>query len=525
MSDATGIDLRLVPSAVAAWLAAAAGTRLVPPGPAAVAAAALLVAGAVLLGLARAPHPAGVRPGRVLGPARGAPLGPARGAALGAAFGAAGLALVVAAATLGSAAADGAVRAADPATAAAHEEAVVTIEGRVTTPAVAVPAPWEHGPASRVRTVVVVAAVTVRGSREPSRVAVEVTGGPAWRDVVPGARVVVTGRLRATPDRAQPAAMVAGEPRTVAEAPALARRAGQVRAGLRDVTAELAPDVRGLLPGLAVGDTGQLAADLDEAMTRAGLAHLTAVSGGHVAAIGAAVLALAGLLRLPRPARAALLLVSGGAFLLVAQPGASVARAAVMGCVAIAGLALGRRSSPVPALAAAVVGLLVVDPWWATSYGFVLSVVATAAIALLGVPAAACLAVGGPRSVVAAITVPLAAQSACGPVLVLLDPSVSLWAVPANVAAAPVVLPATLGGLVAALLQPAWPEAAQVVAHVAAVPTAWIAGVARVAAALPGSSLPWASGPAGFVACAALTAAAWLAAAGVARTVQTRRRG
>jgi competence protein ComEC len=502
-----GLDLRLVPSALAAWTAAAAGTRLLTPEEGAAATVGLLVCGGAAL----------VAAGR----ARWHRAGP--GGDPGSAVAAVALALWAAAAALGSATADGVVRAQDPLVAAAREEAVVTVEGRVASPPLARATPWAHGEADRVTTALTVAAVTVRGHRLPCRVTVDVSADASWAALVPGEVVSTTGRLRATPDRPSPAPIAAGEPRALAPAPGPQRGAARVRAGLRDATDDLPADDRGLLPGLAVGDTGRLDAGLDAAMTGAGLSHLTAVSGGHVAVLGTAVLAVAGLVRLGRTGRVVALVTVGAGFLLLAQPGPSVARAAVMGVVGITGLALGRRSASVPALAAAVVVLLVADPWWATSYGFALSVAATAAIAILGVPAAGAFPPGWRRSVLAAVTVPLAAQSACGPLLVLLDPTVSVWAVAANALVAPAVLPATVGGLVAALVSLVSPPVARAVAEAAALPTGWVAGVARACAALPGSGLPWASGPAGALASASLTAAAWLAGYGAVRVLRTRR--
>jgi competence protein ComEC len=200
-------------------------------------------------------------------------------------------------------------------------------------------------------------------------------------------------------------------------------------------------------------------------------------------------------------------------FAVLVGAGPSVLRAVATGAVVAVGLGLGRRARPLPALAAVVIGLLVVDPWATGALGFQLSVVATAAIVLLATPAA--VALGGDRwlarRLLPVLTVPLAAQSAVGPVLVLADPAVSWWAVPANVAVAPAVVPATLAGLVATVLAPVLPGVAVLVGRVAAVPTGWIAVVARTTAALPGASTPWTPGPAGAVGLAALVAAAWLA--------------
>ncbi|MEN9620640.1 MAG: hypothetical protein RL499_833, partial [Actinomycetota bacterium] len=110
--------------------------------------------------------------------------------------------------------------------------------------------------------------------------------------------------------------------------------------------------------------------------------------------------------------------------------------------------------------------------------------------------------------------VPLAAQLACQPVLILLSPHVPLTGIIANVLAAPAAPVATIVGMVACLLAPVIPPLATLVAGIAWLPAAWIAGVARVCADLPGAVLPWPEGALGALLLALLTAAG-LVAAGV----------
>ena len=54
-----------------------------------------------------------------------------------------------------------------------------------------------------------------------------------------------------------------------------------------------------------------------------------------------------------------------------------------MGAIAFLALGTGRSRRSLAALAAAVLGLLLVDPWLARSYGFALSVLATGGLVLL----------------------------------------------------------------------------------------------------------------------------------------------
>ncbi|MDX2026548.1 ComEC/Rec2 family competence protein, partial [Microcella sp.] len=119
-----------------------------------------------------------------------------------------------------------------------------------------------------------------------------------------------------------------------------------------------------------------------------------------------------------------------------------------------------------------------------------------------------------PAPLALAIAVPLAAQLACQPVLILLAPQVPLVGVIANVLAAPAAPVATIVGMIACLLAPIVPPLATVVAGIAWLPAAWIAGVARVCADLPGAVVPWPEGALGAVLLAVLTVAV-LVAAGV----------
>jgi competence protein ComEC len=166
-----------------------------------------------------------------------------------------------------------------------------------------------------------------------------------------------------------------------------------------------------------------------------------------------------------------------------------VLRAAVMGAVVVIGGLVGRRAQPLPALAAAVLGLIVVDPFLARTPGFAMSVLATAAIVLAARPVAARLGRVMPRPVAVALAVPTVAQIACTPVLVVAFGQIGVWAVPANVVAGVAVAPATVVGVLCAVSAVPLPGIASALAWIAAVPAAWLAGVARVFAALPGAGL------------------------------------
>nr|WP_276610866.1 ComEC/Rec2 family competence protein [Kineococcus siccus] len=274
---------------------------------------------------------------------------------------------------------------------------------------------------------------------------------------------------------------------------------------MRAACAGLPADARGLLPGLVVGDTSLLPPDLEAAMRAVGLTHLTAVSGSNTTLVVGALVALAGWLGAGRRTRLVLAGAGLAGFVVLARPEPSVLRAAVMGGIGLVGVFAGRPSRGAPVLFGAVVVLLVVDPWLSRQYGFVLSVLATLALLLLARPWAERLVrAGWPRWAAFAVAVPTAAQAVCGPVVALLQPSVNLLAVPANVVVAPAVAPATVLGLTATVVAVPWPGAASVLVWPAGLAAQWIALVARSAASLP-TSVPLPSGVRGAALLAGLT--------------------
>jgi competence protein ComEC len=238
----------------------------------------------------------------------------------------------------------------------------------------------------------------------------------------------------------------------------------------------------------------------------AGLTHITAVSGANVAIAAGSVLWVSTALGARRQARLVLAAAMVAAFVVVARPQPSVLRAAVMGGLGLAGLVVARRPRGPAVLSASVVVLLAVDPWLSRSAGFALSCTATGALLLLAPVWARQWARRLPAPLAAALAVPAAAQAACGPLVILLQPTVSVVAVPANLLAEPAVAPATVAGVLAALLGVVWPAAAHVAAWCGSLATGWVALVAHRAAQAPGAALPWPAGVPGALLLAVLTA-------------------
>lgn len=281
--------------------------------------------------------------------------------------------------------------------------------------------------------------------------------------------------------------------------------ADSVRSDFRSVTAELPGDGGRLLPGLAVGDTSAVGDELDEAMEASSLSHLTAVSGSNCAVLVALVMLVGGALGVPRLARLLLAAVLLLVFLALVTPEPSIVRASVMALVVLAHLAAGRPVSGLPVVSLAVTGLLVADPWLARDLGFALSVLATAGLVLLAAPLADAFARVVPRPLAAVLAVPVAAQLACQPVLLLLDPRVAAHGVVANVLAEPAAPLATVGGLVVCATASWAPGFAELVARAAWVPATWIGAVARSVASWPFARVEWPGGATGVLLLSGLT--------------------
>ncbi|WP_235014790.1 ComEC/Rec2 family competence protein [Microbacterium sp. SLBN-154] len=359
----------------------------------------------------------------------------------------------------------------------------------------------------------------------PGTVTVGIVIADADRDVLPeldvGARVRLTA-VASQPypgDRATLVLRARGQPVILRPPTGLLAVASELRSGLVAAVNGLPDPGRTLIPGLAVGDTRLVTADLETAMTASSLSHLTAVSGANCALVVGVAYVLAAALGLRRGARTIVSLIALSGFVVLVTPEPSVVRAGVMAAVAMLAVILGRSGIGLAVLSLAVVTLLALDPWLSTSLGFALSAVATGSLLVLAPPLAVGLSRALPGSLALILSVPIAAQIACGPLLVLIQPTVPLYGVIANVLAAPAAPVATIIGLLACL-SPMIPLVQSGLTALAWVPAAWIAAIAETASALPGSQSPWMGGLGGLLTLAAAGGAVWVLVA-----IRPRRRG
>ncbi|MGG7508163.1 ComEC/Rec2 family competence protein [Plantibacter sp. YIM 135249] len=306
-----------------------------------------------------------------------------------------------------------------------------------------------------------------------------------------------TLRWNAWEDTSAALAFARSEPVRTETASAGIAWASFLRTGFSIVSESLPGDGGALLPGLALGDTSRVGSELDDAMKASSLSHLTAVSGANCAIIVWLVLAAAARCGLPLAARTVVALVALGGFVVLVTPQPSVQRAAFMAAVVLVAGGIGRPARGIAALSLAVIVLLATDPWLSREIGFALSVLATLGLIVVARPLSMALGRVMPMWLATLIAVPLAAQLACQPVLLLLDPTLALGGVAANLLAGPAAAPGTVIGLIACIAAAAWPQLGLVVAWIAWVPSAWIAAIAHWFAGVPGARVPWVEGPMG----------------------------
>lgn len=296
--------------------------------------------------------------------------------------------------------------------------------------------------------------------------------GP-FSEFLPSERFRATGKLLPSKESRVAALFVTWERFTViSEANSWQQEMGDIRSGLREVSRD-AP----LIPGMVLGDTALQSPEFSDAMRRAGLTHLTAVSGANFAIVSSFVLWL---MQFPVRNLRIRLLVTGMiliAFIGLVRPSPSVLRAAAMAAVVIFAKSHFQRSDSIPSLGFAIAIVIIADPWQARDPGFALSVLATAGLLLIAPKLANLKNLKIPNF----LAEPIAATALCTPIIVGLSGYLSITSIFANVLAAPLVAPVTILGFIAALVPPLAPS----LIAIAEIPADLIARIAYFAASYP----------------------------------------
>jgi competence protein ComEC len=212
-----------------------------------------------------------------------------------------------------------------------------------------------------------------------------------------------------------------------------------------------------LARGFVLGEDDGLDRRTKEDFIRAGLSHLTAVSGENVTLL--ALLAMSILAAFGIRLRERLVWVVGliAVYVPLAGSAPSIQRAGVMGAAGLLATLTGRRTSRLYVLGLAAVVTLAIDPSVASDVGWQLSFAAVLGILLLAAPIRnrliARLGAGRWRRALAeGIAVTVAATLATAPLVAFVFEEISLTSLAANVLAMPAVAPAMWLGMVSAAL-------------------------------------------------------------------------
>ena len=273
--------------------------------------------------------------------------------------------------------------------------------------------------------------------------------------ILPGQVIEVSGRLISTPERRVVATLISSEEiEIISEAALFSRTLTNIRTSFRTKVSRFSDDAGALIPGMIIGDTSLQSIDFSDQMRRAGLSHLTAVSGANFAIVSSLVFFLFRRIIpniLPRIIVTSLAL---SIFLLLVRPSPSVLRAGVMTAVILLARATGNMRHSVSSLAAAITLLVLLDPFQSLDPGFILSVLATSGLIFLSPILSQKLQRCIPESLAELIAVPCAATIMCTPYLLLLTGQISLLSILFNVMVSPMVAPITILGFISLLTMP-----------------------------------------------------------------------
>lgn len=171
----------------------------------------------------------------------------------------------------------------------------------------------------------------------------------------------------------------------------------------------------------------------------------------------------------------------------------SVVRSLAMGLLGAYALLRGSGRQSLAALQVTVLACLLLAPHRALDAGFALSVTATAALILLGPPLARLFMRALPGFWAHTLATPIVASLWCTPLILAMSGKVPLYAVPANLAAAPLAPVSMLAGLAAlGFLATGMTPLADLCLRVGGLAAAGIERIALTAAQAPGN--PWEPG-------------------------------
>ena len=233
----------------------------------------------------------------------------------------------------------------------------------------------------------------------------------------------------------------------------LAALEGLRRGAASSITTALPEPQGGLAAAMSIGLRDLVSREVSTDFRAAGLSHVVAISGWHIAMLAGVVAGALG--RLGRRQRTIVVIAVVSAYALFAGASPGCLRAAVMAGVVLAARESGRTGSASSALGLTVAAILVIDPNTITDLGFQLSAAATAGLLAWGSRAAEWFRRRLPRRtplwLLESLGVSTAAQAATLPLVLFHFGTLSVVAPLANLLIAPIVAPAMLVTAVAFL--------------------------------------------------------------------------
>ncbi|QIN78800.1 DUF4131 domain-containing protein [Rubrobacter marinus] len=259
----------------------------------------------------------------------------------------------------------------------------------------------------------------------------------------------------------------------------------------------LRPREASVVRGMVLGDPSRIPEDLEEAFRRAGVMHVLAISGQHVAVLAAMIYLVLRLLAVPTLLRNLTVLTLVWLYIVVAGAPPSAIRAGVVATFVLAAPLLKRQLSPLHFMTTMLAAVLSWNPMLVYNPGFQLSVAAVFGILLLRKPLQALVkrtifrrAKKPPELVSNLLAVSLAAQIATTPIIATSFGEVSAVGLLTNLVAVPLSGPILTLGLLGVLAG----SASATLAHLINAPNGFLvtvlASVAEGGAALPGAAVP-----------------------------------
>ncbi len=185
----------------------------------------------------------------------------------------------------------------------------------------------------------------------------------------------IVGRMRLEPDQFH----------LVSEGPFLFRSAGRWRQRMLDLTDQsLSPDDAALIDALCFGATGMLDDERAAEIKTTGVGHIVAASGLHVLILGGLLLALFGLLPIPRAISLGLVAVVLLLYACAAGLHPAIVRATIMAIIGSTAYLFRREADALSALSLAAILVLLWQPTTIYQGGFHLTIVVVAALVLFG---------------------------------------------------------------------------------------------------------------------------------------------